>query len=101
MGMCFRVFQRNTEIKDMRIKNESFFRYLEILYLVMFFGIKYMFTVSSEPFAEMYIVGVAAKTFTIVRSQFDRTFFNFLQYSLIGKNHFSVLFLIVNLQGAK
>jgi hypothetical protein len=44
--MRFSIFQGNTQVKNMRVKNKAFFRYFKRFYLVVLFCIKNMFAVS-------------------------------------------------------
>src|SRR5688572_17973639 len=90
MSMCFCVLLRNSQIKNMRIKNKPFFRNFKIVYLVMFFRIKNMFVVGSQPFSQMHIITVTAKTFPVVRSNFNRSFFYFFKNSQVRKDHFLI-----------
>src|SRR5215203_5847843 len=86
--MGFGIFLCHAEIKNMRIKNKTFFRNFKVIDLVMFFCIKDMLIVSCQPFSQMDIITVAAKTFPVVRSNLNCTFFYFFKNPFIGKNHF-------------
>src|SRR6185436_13503473 len=90
MSMCFRVFLCYPQIKNMRIKNKTFFRYFKIVYLVMFFSIKNMFVVGRQPFSQMHVITVTAKAFPIVRSNFNSSFFYFFKNSQVRKDHFLI-----------
>src|SRR6478735_2906758 len=90
MGMCFGIFFRYSQIKNMRIKNKTLFRNFKIIYLVMFFSIKNMFLVSGEPFSQMHIITVTTKTFPVVRSNLNRSFFYFFKNSQVRKDHFLI-----------
>jgi hypothetical protein len=87
MGMRFGVFLGDSEVENMGIKDKSFFRDLEIFDLIVLFCVEYMLTVSCQPFSEMNIIGITSKAVSVVRINFDRSFFDFFQDSTIGQDH--------------
>jgi hypothetical protein len=50
----------------------------------MFFGVEDMLAISSQPFPEMDVIGIAAQTATVIGVQLNRSFFYFFEDASIG-----------------
>jgi hypothetical protein len=46
-----------------------------------------MLTVSSQPFSEVNVIGIASQAASVIGIDFDRPFINFFQNATIGKDH--------------
>src|SRR5437762_12315367 len=87
MRMCFCVLVCYTQVKNMRVQYKALICYLKIFYLVMFFCIQYMFSVSCQPLAQMNIVTVTAEACTGIRFNLNGPFFYFIKNVFVRKNH--------------
>ena len=87
MGMGFGIFFRDTQVKNMRVENKTFFRDLKVFDLVVLFGIKDVFTVSGEVAAQVDVVAVAPQAVAVIGYNLDRSFFNLFEYPGIREDH--------------
>jgi len=84
------IFGGGSQVENMRIKYESFFRDLEIFDLIMFLCVENMLTVRSQPFSKVNIIRIASQAASVVGFDLDRAFLYFLEDARIGKDHVEI-----------